>query len=144
MEFETLFYNPVIDRLEMMCKNCEDDKKKTITIFTFNTSTNQFADSPTVINVSSIFKEMNEKPFHIKASGAAIHPFTGDIYVLSSVNKLLVILDKYHQVKSSYPLNPKLFKQPEGITFSENGTLIISNESAKAGPANLLLFRYKK
>jgi hypothetical protein len=42
-----------------------------------------------------------------------------------------------------YKINPKLYKQPEGLTFTSKGDLIISNESADIGAANILFFKYK-
>jgi hypothetical protein len=37
-----------------------------------------------------------------------------------------------------------LFKQPEGITFTPKGDMIISNEAADRGVAEILLFKYNK
>lgn len=144
MEFESLFYNPLTNKLELLCKNCDEDKKKEITIFTFDTQTKLFDDSAKVLNVSSVFDKMNDKSFHLRASAAAIHPVTGDMYIISAINKLLLVFDRDNNIKSFHPLDPAIFKQPEGMTFSENGTLIISNEAADTGAANLLIFNYTK
>ncbi|MDQ3844123.1 MAG: SdiA-regulated family protein, partial [Bacteroidota bacterium] len=59
-----------------------------------------------------------------------------------SVNNLLIRAEEDGAVKEVYPLDPKLFKQPEGIAFTPNGDMIISNEAHNEGPANLLVFRY--
>lgn len=143
MEFEAMFYNPVTKQLELVCKKCHGEKKKFLNIYTFDTEKNAFSDSTIAFDISDIFEE-SEKKFDLRVSGAAVHPLTGDIYMVSAINKLLIILNKDHKVKASYPLNPGMFKQPEGITFADNGTLIISNEAADAGAANLLIFSYKK
>ena len=45
--------------------------------------------------------------------------------------------------KQVYKINPKLYKQPEGMTFTPKGDLIISNESADIGAANILVYKYK-
>jgi hypothetical protein len=61
------------------------------------------------------------------------------------VNKALVILNKDHTVKGSYKINPGLFKQPEGLTFTKKGDLIISNEAAgKGSAADILFFKYNQ
>ncbi len=143
MEFESLFYNPSINKLELLCKNCDEDKKKEVTIFTFDPQTNLFEDSAKILDVSAVFDKMGDKSFHLRASGAAIHPLTGDMYLISAINKLLLVFDRTNNLKSFHRLSG-LFKQPEGITFSDNGTLIISNEAADVGSANLLLFNYNK
>jgi secreted PhoX family phosphatase len=64
--------------------------------------------------------------------------------MISSVNKLLVIFDKDHNVKQSYPIHRGVFKQPEGLTFTPKGDLIISNEAADEGTAEILFFPYNK
>jgi DNA-binding beta-propeller fold protein YncE len=84
---------------------------------------------------------IGEKKF--APSGIAIHPATKDIYVISSAGKQLLILSAAGKIKSSHKLNSKHFTQPEGISFSANGDLYISNEG-KGGNGNILLFRYKK
>jgi len=143
MEFETLVFNPVTQSLELLCKNCDEDKKSKVSSFTFDPLTNQFVDSAKLIDVSAVFDKMGDKKFHLRASAAAIHPLTGDMYVISAINKLLVVFDKQRNIKSFHRLSA-IFKQPEGMTFSDNGTLIISNEAADAGAANLLIFNYTK
>lgn len=142
MEFEAMFYNSLTKQLELICKKCKGEKKKFLNIYTFDPGKNAFADSTIAFDISEIFGE-NEKKFDLRVSGAAVHPLTGDIYMVSAINKLLIILDKDHGVKAFYPLSG-IFKQPEGITFADNGTLIISNEAADAGAADLLIFNYKK
>lgn len=143
MEFETLLYNPSTNMLELLCKNCDEDKKSKVSSFTFDPLTNQFVDSAKLIDVGAVFDKMEDKKFHLRASAAAIHPFTGDMYVISAINKLLLVFDKQMNIISFHKL-PAIFKQPEGMTFSDNGALIISNEAADAGAANLLIFNYTK
>lgn len=74
-------------------------------------------------------------------SGLAIHPLTKDIYVISSVNRLLVVLNQMGDLITVQRLPKKIFSQPEGICFSPEGDMFISNES-KGGRANILRFRY--
>jgi uncharacterized protein YjiK len=64
-------------------------------------------------------------------------------YIVSSVNKVLIVLDDRWQVKGMYPLDPVLFKQPEGLAFDAKGNMYISNEGQQ-GNANVLLFSYKQ
>ncbi len=78
-----------------------------------------------------------------KPSGIAVHPLSGDIYIIGTVGKLLVIFDRDGKLKNVKPLDKDTFKQPEGICFAPDGTLFISNEG-KSGKGNLLIFRQKK
>jgi len=142
-EFETLYYDSSLHRLFLICKDCEDDKKKQVSTWSFDPVSNSFS-SGFEIETSKIREQLNEKDQKLKPSAAAIHPITGELYVLASVNKALVILNKDHTVKNSYKIDPNLFKQPEGIAFTPKGGLIISNEAAEKSSADILFFKYDK
>lgn len=143
-EFETLYWSERQQRVVMLCKDCEEDKKKTVSYYLLAPDSNKFVLAPTAINADEITDLLNEKPTHLKFSAGGIHPLTGEIFLISAVNKILVVLDKDYQVQDAYRLNPAYFKQPEGLTFSPNGDLYISNEAAEVGVANILIFSYKQ
>jgi uncharacterized protein YjiK len=65
---------------------------------------------------------------NFKPSALAVDPITQDLYVLASVGKLLVILTPDYQIKAVIKLSKKNYSQPEGICFSPEGDLYISNE----------------
>jgi uncharacterized protein YjiK len=142
-EFEILYYNPHQFKLVMMCKDCEEDKKKALTTFYYNLLTKKFDDSSSV-NVSTIAGMVGEKKIKFKPSAAAIHPVTDELFIISAINRLLVIADRNGKPKEVYRIDSRLFKQPEGITFTPEGDMIISNEAADQGVANLLFFKYSK
>ncbi|QLE02853.1 SdiA-regulated domain-containing protein [Galbibacter sp. BG1] len=70
-------------------------------------------------------------------SDIAIHPKTGDYYILDGKNPKLLILDASGNLQKIRELDRNQFEQPEGITFSPDGTLFISNEAGK-NKANIL------
>ncbi|MBQ4913327.1 SdiA-regulated domain-containing protein [Maribacter sp. MMG018] len=76
-------------------------------------------------------KKKIQKTF--RPSDMAIHPQTKEIYLLDGAHPKMLILDKNGKTKNVYTLNETLFPQPEGITFSPNGTLYISSEGEKNG-----------
>jgi uncharacterized protein YjiK len=76
-------------------------------------------------------------------SEIAVHPKTNDIYVLEGKNPKLLILDANGTLKSVYKLDEINFPQPEGMTFSEEGDLYISNEAAN-GTATIHLVEFKQ
>ena len=61
-------------------------------------------------------------------SGIAIHPVTGNIFILGSVGKLLLVLSRKGEMLAMIKLNPKIFRQPEGICFSPDGIMYIASE----------------
>jgi uncharacterized protein YjiK len=142
-EFETLFYDSTQNKLILICKNCEKDKKKEISSWAFDPLTDSFSTSFT-ITTTKIREQLDEEDLRFKPSAAAIHPVTGELYIIASVNNALVILNKDYTIKNSYKIDPALFKQPEGMTFTSKGDLIISNEAAERGAADILFFKYNK
>lgn len=73
-------------------------------------------------------------------SGIDIHPSSKNIYLIATAGKLLVVLNpKGTKILHIEPLDPEVFKQPEGICFMANGDLYISNEG-RSGKANILKF----
>lgn len=79
--------------------------------------------------------------WNFQPSGIAIHPVEDDIYIISHIGKRLVVLDRNGEIRSVNRLDPKTFRQPEGICFSPEGDLFISNEG-DGGNGNILKFNY--
>ena len=80
----------------------------------------------------------NERSF--EPSGIAVHPLYADIYIISSVEKLLIVLNRRGKVLDVKELDPKIFRQPEGICFSPTGDMFISNEG-QGGKGYILKFK---
>lgn len=76
-------------------------------------------------------------------SGIAIHPQTGNFFIISSVGKVLVVLNPNGKIEHVEALNKKIHRQPEGICFDKDGTLYISNEG-KGKKAKIYKFKPKK
>jgi len=142
-EFETLYYDSTEKKLILICKNCIGDKKRQVSSWFFDPQTDSFSTG-FAIQTAKIKEQLNDDELKFKPSAAAVHPITGELYIIASVNKALVILNKDHTVKNSYKIDPSLFKQPEGMTFTPKGDLIISNEAAESGHADILFFKYNK
>jgi hypothetical protein len=76
-------------------------------------------------------------------SSIAVHPKTDEIYIISAIDKTMAVFDKTGKIMSFVNLDDKLFNKPEGITFLENGDLIITNEG-ELGVPTLLKFKWQK
>ncbi len=140
-DFETLFHEPGTNRLIILCKECYTSGDKTPG-YAFKTDTGSIDSIPAFfLDISSLPERPFAKKQTLKPSGAAFHPVTGELYILASANALLIIASPDGMAKEAYKLDKKIFKQPEGITFSPEGDLFISNE-ARNGMANILHFTY--
>ena len=72
-------------------------------------------------------------------SAIAVHPKTGQMYVLSSVGKILVVLDAKGNVQKVEKLDKSEYRQPEGLCFAKDGTMYMSSEG-KGGKARIYRF----
>jgi hypothetical protein len=134
------------------------DHKKAV--YSFDPLTRTLSDTPYVmIDINEIqklsrgtYSNVIEKVvrFYTKAgavhsfepSGIAIHPITRELYIISSVGKVLVIVSPEGILLNSIQLDPAVFKQPEGIAFDSAGNLFITNEG-RSGRGNILKFNLK-
>jgi len=83
-----------------------------------------------------------ETVLKLQASEIAIHPLSKKIFILSAEDYMLFVFDRTGKIEQMVMLNHTLFNQPEGITFLENGDMLISNEGPGKEPATLLRFNY--
>ena len=142
-DFETLYYDPSVNSLIMVCKKCPVDKGKDMrTAYRFDLAKKQFDSAAyytfSTVDVKKLLKDDNAK---FEPSAAAIHPINKRLYVLSSAGNLLVIADTRGKIIEAYELNPEQFPQAEGIAFAPNGDMFISNEG-KYGAPTLQEFKY--
>jgi uncharacterized protein YjiK len=76
-------------------------------------------------------------------SAVAVHPITKNLYVVGSVGKILVVLNPQGEILAIVKLKRKIFRQPEGICFTPDGTMFISNEG-RGSKANILKYSFKQ
>jgi len=76
-------------------------------------------------------------------SDLAIHPFSGNIYLIGTVGDLLIVLHPQGEMLALIELDDRLFNQPEGICFGPRAELYISNEAGERR-ATILKFERKK
>jgi len=161
---EGLFYDKNTNSLLIACKNSPSiEKEKPFNgfkaIYRFDLKMKTLIEEPAYLldfskidsakgtgSVSEFFtnaavklKLSNGSSFY--PSAIAIHPFdTEKIYLISSVGKLLIVLNTSGKLLDIIKLDSRIFNQPEGICFSEDGILFISNE-AENGGGNILKFK---
>lgn len=116
-----------------------------LAIYSFNLETKKTETTPVMrlpFN-DPIFKNKKKddddkkKSHSIYPADIAINPKDGNIYILEGKNPQLLIVDVKGKPVALHNLIQESFKQPEGITFSPQGALYISNEG-KNGTANIM------
>jgi uncharacterized protein YjiK len=124
-EYEGLAFDPISKSLLLVTKEKEKDKNDNKTIYAYALKTNEFSKYMTITQ-EMIVGENGKKNF--APSGIAVHPLTGELYIISSQGKKLLILSPKGEKNTLLELDEKTFVQPEGICFSPNGDLYISSE----------------
>lgn len=143
-EFEAMYYDDSLQMLILLCKNCDGDGSKMLTAWGYNISTQTYTPAPYTIDPSSIAQKLGDEKIKLRPSGAAINPLTNELYILASLNSLIIITDRNGKLIDVLKLDPSIYTQPEGIAFTPSGDLIITNEFVDNSPANILYIRNKK
>lgn len=132
--------------LYVFCKVCQWDLgPQQASIFRFDLTTMSYDSLPFATlkraEIQRFLPDKTAKPLDIQPSAAAFHPIEERYYIISSTGKWLLTTDRDFRPEEVYQLDPRIFKQPEGITFDPKGNMYISNE-AQDGEPNLLIFDY--
>ncbi|MFI5170959.1 MAG: hypothetical protein ACHQFW_01135 [Chitinophagales bacterium] len=76
-------------------------------------------------------------------SAIAIQPVTHDLYLLSAADHMLFIFGPEGSIKHAEMLDETTFNKAEGISFFDNGDMLITNE-AQDKHATLMRFNYRQ
>ena len=148
---EGLVWNAINNKLLIACKGHpfvdEKEGKEFKAIYSFDLKTKQLDLEPfLLIEVDTIksyknyntmarmgvellaFFDSSKGDVTFQPSGIAIHPITGNIYILASVGNLLTVFSNDGKMLALINLSTKIHSKPEGICFSPNGILYIANE----------------
>jgi len=102
-------------------------------IYAYDLSAKAFIRTPLYVILNKDLKRVMGDDFRFKPSGIAVHPITGELFVLSAKERSIMIFNRDGSPKNLSVLNGKFFPQPEGIAFMPDGTLYISNEMDDEG-----------
>lgn len=135
------------NRLLIAIKSREKDDDKHKGIYAFDLSSKTLSPKPAfMINLEDpIFNrlDVNQLTKKMSPSDIAQHPETGDFYLVDGRRPKLLILSASGKPKDLYLLNRKDFHQPEGIGFSREGDMYISDEG-HGNPPDILKVRLMK
>lgn len=144
-EYESLFVDRESNLAYVLCKECKVDRKQPQTsgyIFTIGEN-GQFQPKGEFAIQLDQLKEFDTKiKKTFKPSALAKKADSKEWYILSSVDKALVVTDENFHVKSLTSLDPKMFPQPEGINFDSKFNLYISSEAGNQDKG--LIYKFEK
>jgi uncharacterized protein YjiK len=118
-------------------------------IWAYSIATGQLNTTPVYnldpANVDQLVNNDDDnKQRYFSTSGVAVHPISGDIYLISTSLKRLAVLDyATGALKAAVRLDKDVLGQPEGISFDAEGNLYISSEAKKTA-AMIAKFTLKK
>jgi len=144
-EYEGLAVQNSTNRIFVLCKHCpvdKKDKKGSGYIFTLSGDGSLVLSGSFQIDLGKVY-ERTGRGTDFRPSALAFHPLTKEWYVLSSVNKCLVITDENWAVKEVFLLDPKVFNQPEGLAFDTKANLYISDEGSNTLNGSIYKFIYQ-
>lgn len=162
---EGLCYDSLTHSLWIACKGTPSLKDRNIdkkyrAVYSYSLQENSFNMDPVLlVDVEQVHETLDlgtyleisyslANKFSMKGgmtfqpSGIAIHPISGDIYLIANVGKLLLVYNRKGDLLHIQPLNRNLFRQPEGICFDGAGNLYISSEGS-GGKGYILIFKLK-
>lgn len=140
VEFESLTFDQSNNRLLLLVKDGESVKSKA-PFYGFNLAEMKYAPDHVLLLEPRAARSVEAKGRSYRSSAMAFHPITGELYVVASINKMLLVCDRDGNGLGAEKLSKKLFPQPEGLCFLPNGDLFISTEG-KSKQAKLMRFRY--
>lgn len=134
---EGLGYNEKTNSLLLALKgNAEIDKNKIDgkAVYAYDLTSGKFSKKPMlVLKDKDLERVLGANSSKFRPSGIAVHPLSGEIYMLASVGSALVVFNADGSPKNLSILKRSIFPQPEGIAFSPQGDLYISNENQDGG-----------
>lgn len=145
-EYEGMFADEATGKVYVLCKTCKQDKgtkNASGYILTLQSNGSLKQTGNFTVNASEMDKLAGKKKGSFHPSALALHPITKEWYIVSSVNKALIIADQNFKIKSVHHLSSNIFNQPEGLAFDKDGNMYISNEGSETTSGNILKFVYQ-
>lgn len=152
---EGLCYDEINNKLLISTKSKigkEKSDKNLRLIYEYDIDSQTLSETPIVINtigLTSFAKENSinlpirkkgKKPvpkLKFRPSAIAIHPISRNIYIISAIDNILLVIDDKGNYVDIEMLDSKVFSKPEGISFFDNGDMFIANENTGNHPTIL-------
>ena len=144
-EYEGMYGDEATDKVYVICKNCPgDNSKDLVTGYIIQFGDSVYQSGTFQVDVKQIKSFTGKVKRGFRPSALAKNPVTSEWFIVSAVNKLLVVTDSNWKIKEACFLNGNMFNQPEGLAFDAKGNLYISNEGDDLSQGNILKFARSK
>jgi uncharacterized protein YjiK len=140
---EGLCYDPVTNSLLLACKdNPGTEKKKEKAVYSFSLDKFETAGEPRfIISEKKVSESSEEKNF--SPSGISLNPLTKTFYIIASKGNIIIEVSPDGNILGTSELPGSIHRQAEGIAFTKDGTLYISNEASGKTPV-IVIYPVKK
>jgi uncharacterized protein YjiK len=162
---EGLGYDVETNSLLIACKNKASYKGLKLTkqkaVYSFSLDTHKYSSKPKyLLDLENIAQQISlcsteeisdnvfnrivsrKDLFVFQPSAIAINPITANIYMLSSVGKMLIVISPENVLLAINVLDKSIIPKPEGICFAPNGDMFISSEG-KNQKGTIRQYNYK-
>lgn len=157
-DVEGLGYDGSSQMLLLACKAHPDDMKDARGIFGFSLkdmrllqdpvymltlgAVHKYLDTnPPITRLEKVKKFFDEDELDFSPSALAVHPISGDLYLVSSKGKMIVVMNRRNEVIYIQKLEKEEHPQPEGLCFDQEGNMYISNEGG-GDEGTILIYKY--
>ncbi|MGD9488572.1 MAG: SdiA-regulated domain-containing protein [Calditrichaceae bacterium] len=139
-DIEGLCYDPETDCLLLACKGYPGKGYEgSKAVYSFSLNTKSLIKEPRfLLSEKLLKKQTGEKNFY--PSGIERNPVTGTFLIISARAKAIIEISGDGEILGHAELDKKVHDQPEGITFTQDLNILISDEGRKSGKLTL----YKK
>jgi len=143
-EYESLGIDTAKKQLIVLCKSCKVDKgnrQSTGYILDYNEHGSITLANSFTINLHDVSKIAPKFPKTFNPSAITRKVSSNEWYILSSIDKVMLITNATFSPVAVIPFSRKLYEQPEGIAFDSQGDLYISSE--RRDRASAMLYKIK-
>lgn len=139
-EYESLGIDTVNKQLAVLCKSCKIDRKESQStgyLLSYTKDGDVALSSSFNINLNLAREVYSKFPKVFEPSAITKKYSTNEWYILSSIDKMILITDSTFKPLSVVPFARKNYEQPEGIAFDSKENLYISSEIGAEAAAML-------
>ncbi len=144
-DVEGLTYLPGQNALLVACKSNQDGKHDMRNVYLFDINSMQLMDEPFLEldpkDIADVLGRDSKIPY-FSPSAIAVHPVSGEIFIVSSPAHAIIVFDKNGSIIDGANLDRVIHAQPEGMFIDDAGKLYIASE-ARGTVAKIRVFNPK-